>query len=185
MIEFGVITKVNYETSTATVTIESLEDYKLENVPVMQKLTGKSKSFVMPDVGTTVVVGFSEDRRPILLGCYFTEINLSPSKSNKYIKSFSDGTTIEYDIENSKLTGNIKGDIEVKVSGNAEISSDSNITLKASKIKIDGELETTAGIKVGAGIETTQDVKISGIGMLTHIHVTPNGPSGPPQSGGA
>lgn len=180
MIEFGVITAVDYTNSTANVTIESMDDYQLENVPVMQQLSGKSKSFTMPEVGTSVIVGFSEDKRAVILGCTYSEVNQSPSDSNKFMKSFSDGTTIEYDIDNSKLTANIKGDVSITLDGEAEITSSNNVTIKATKITLDGEVETTGKIKAGT------DVTVMGVSLVNHTHTGNMGsPTSPPIAGGA
>lgn len=179
MIEFGIITSVDYKNSTANVTIESMEDYSLENVTVMQELSGKSKSFIMPDVGTSVIVGFSEDRRAVILGCRFSEINQSPSDSNKFVKSFSDGTTIEYDIENSKLIANVIGTASITLNGDAEITSSSNVTIKATKITLDGDVETTGEIKAGT------DVTAMGVSLVKHTHTGNMGsPTSSPIVGG-
>lgn len=190
MIEFGVITEVNYEESTASVTIESLEDYSLEDVPVMQELTGKSKSFVMPEVGTTVVVAFSNDGRPVIQGCIFSKLNLSPTKTNKYLKKFSDGTLIEYDFESATLTAEIKGKAIITVDGDTEITSE-NLTFKATKITLDGKIEVTGKITAQAEIEATGeisslvDVKANTISLLTHQHTGNQGlPTSPPLPGG-
>lgn len=192
MIEFGVITDIDYKTSTANVTIEGMEDYSLENVPVMQQLSNKSKSFIMPDIGTHVIIGFSEDKRAVIIGCTYSEIDQSPSESNKFIKSFSDGTVIEYDIENSKLTATVKGTASITLDGDAEVTTSNNLTLKASKITLDGEIEATGKITANAEIEatgeivSTTDVKTNGISLLTHTHTGNQGaPTSPPIVGGA
>ena len=174
MIEFGVITSVNYEKSTASLTIESLEDYSLEDVPVMQQLTGESKSFVMPEVGTTVVIAFSNDGRPVIQGCIFSELNLSPTKTKKYLKKFSDGTLIEYDFESATLKAEIKGKAIITVEGDTKITSE-NLTFKATK-----------GIEAVGEITSTTDVKTNGISLLSHQHTGNQGaPTSPPISGGA
>lgn len=185
MIEFGVITSVNYEKSTASVTIESLEDYSLEDVPVMQQLTGESKSFVMPEVGTTVVIAFSNDGRPVIQGCIFSELNLSPAKTKKYLKKFSDGTLIEYDFESATLKAEIKGKAIITVEGDTEITSE-NLTFKATKITLDGNVEATKGIEAVGEITSTTDVKTNGISLLLHQHTGNQGaPTSPPLPGGA
>lgn len=179
MTEYGVITDINYQNCTANVTIEGMEDYSLENVPVMQQLSNKNKSFIIPDIGTSVIIAFSKDGRATIIGTYYSEINQSPSTSNKFIKLFSDGTLIEYDIENSKLTANIKGTASITIDGDAEVTTNSNLTLKASKIIIDGEMEVTGKIS------SLEDIKTNGVSLLTHTHTGNQGaPTSTPIAGG-
>lgn len=187
MIEFGVVTSVNYKEGTVNVTIESQDDHSLENVFVLQRFTQDHKSLSMPREKSIVAILVNEGRA-IVLGSIYSEINTSPSSTEKLILDLADGTKIEYDIENSKLTAN--------VNGVAEITSTGDFTIKAPKIIFDGEIEATGkitaqseieatgNIKTSGNIETT-DIEASGIKFLSHIHPTPNGPSGPPQSGGA
>lgn len=191
MIEFGTITTVDYESGTATVTVEGHEDYSLENVPVQQELTGDSKSLVIPEPGTKVVIAFSSDGRAVIQGCIYDNLNLSPTKTKKYLKQFSDGTLIEYDFESATLKAEIKGKAIIIVDGNTEITSD-NLVLKANKITLDGKIEATGKITAQSEIEATgeisslADVKTNGVSLLTHTHTGNQGaPTSPPIVGGA
>lgn len=171
MIEFGVVTSVNYKDATVNVSIESQDDYVLENVHVSQRFTYEHKSLSMPREKSIVAV-LANEGRAVVLGSIYSEINTSPSSTEKLILDLADGTKIEYDVENSKLTAN--------VNGVAEITSTGDFTIKAPKIIFDGDVEATGKI-----ISNT-DVETNGISLLSHQHTGNQGtPTSPPISGGA
>lgn len=113
-------------------------------------------------------------------------------------RTFSDGTTLEYDRKAHKLTASVKGDVEASVTGNVEV------TLQGSgKVTAGGALELTSAAKIGlntpalsmggsggGGTEaatqgnirhrgnitvTGGDVTVNGISFLSHVHDCPHG----------
>lgn len=66
------------------------------------------------------------------------------SSGDKFHRTFSDGTTLEYDRKAHKLTASVKGDVEASVTGNVEV------TLQGSgKVTAGGALELTSAAKIG------------------------------------
>lgn len=170
MIEFGVVTAVNYEYGTVNVSIEALDDTLLEDVPIMQRFTQDHKSLSMPRLKSIVVVALKEDGRAVVLGSFYSQINTSPSTTEKLILDLADGTKIEYDVENSKLVA--------KVNGTAEITSTGDFTIKAPTINLDGEVKATKSIT------SDIDVKVNSISLLNHTHTGNLGnPTSPPIGG--
>ena len=183
MIEFGVVTSVNYEEGTVNVSIESQDDHVLEDVSVLQRFTQDHKSLSMPRVKSIVAV-LVKNGRAVVIGSIYSKINLSPSTTEKLVLDLADGTKLEYDIENSKLTA--------QVNGKAEITCTEDFIIKAPNIKFDGKIEVTGKIIAQAEIEatgeitSTTDVKTNGVSLLNHKHTGNQGaPTSPPIPGGA
>ena len=179
----GIVQQVDYGLCLITVTIEGLEDYSIKDVHVVQGNTYENKSLNMPSIGETVVCIISDDDITYCIGGIYSEINTSQKSSENLSLILKDGTYINYDFKSKNLECEVKGNISAKCKSFSAEASDT-ITVKAPKIVLDGEVETTANVKTSGNIETT-DIKASGIGFLSHIHSTPDGPSGPVQSGGA
>ena len=47
------------------------------------------------------------------MGSIYSKINISPSTTEKLVIDLADGTKLEYDIENSKLTAQVNGKAEI------------------------------------------------------------------------
>lgn len=169
MIEFGIITGVDYENASVDVTIEGLEDRVLKEIPIVFNISSEFKLIDIMRKKVTAVIYMKDDGRAVCGGYIHSKSNPSEIKENKIIMNLADGTHIEYDLEKSKLTASLKGEVD--------ISTSSTIKLKAEKIIIDGELETTKSIKAGI------DITAMGISLLKHIHGTSNGPTTAPTGG--
>ena len=75
MIEFGVVTSVNYEEGTVNVSIESQDDHVLEDVSVLQRFTQDHISLSMPRVKSIVAV-LVKNGRAVVMGSIYSKINL-------------------------------------------------------------------------------------------------------------
>jgi phage baseplate assembly protein V len=69
---------------------------------------------------------------------------------------YKDGTFIQYDRKNKKLTISCEGDVEVIKSKNVSVKSDTKITLECNDVEVKGNLKVTKDI-----ISTTGDIKAS------------------------
>ena len=120
------------------------------------------------------------------------------SSGDKFHRTFSDGTTLEYDRAAHKLRASVRGDVEASVTGNVEVTLQGN-----GKVTAGGALELTSAAKIGlntpalsmggsggGGTEaatqgnirhrgtitvTGGDVTVNGISFLGHVHDCPHG----------
>ena len=120
------------------------------------------------------------------------------SSGDKFHRTFSDGTTLEYDRAAHKLRASVRGDVEASVTGNVEVTLQGN-----GKVTAGGALELTSAAKIGlntpalsmggsggGGTEaatqgnirhrgnitvTGGDVTVNGISFLAHVHDCPHG----------
>lgn len=66
------------------------------------------------------------------------------SSGDKFHRTFSDGTTLEYDRAAHKLRASVRGDVEASVTGNVEVTLQGN-----GKVTAGGALELTSAAKIG------------------------------------
>lgn len=90
------ISSVNYESGTASVTIQSQENQVITGVPFL------SMAYEMPGIGDTVAVIFEKPDgkigKGVILGKIFTSGNRPKiSGAGIFFKEFSDGASVRYD----------------------------------------------------------------------------------------
>ena len=157
-------------------------------------------AFDLPDVGDQVLCLFLGNglEEGFVLGSMYGAQMPPVSSGDKFHRTFSDGTTLEYDRAAHKLRASVRGDVEASVTGNVEV------TLQGSgKVTAGGALELTSAAKSGlnspalsmggsggGGTEaatqgnirhrgnitvTGGDVTVNGISFLAHVHDCPHG----------
>ncbi len=106
-------------------------------LPWLTGRAGKDKDWWAPDIGEQVMV-LSPSGEPaqgvVLLGVYQDGFPQPETDVNKRTVVFEDGTKVTYDRSAHKLDVIIKGDVDLKVDGEATI----NVTGKVD-LKVDGE----------------------------------------------
>lgn len=105
------------------------------------------KFYWIPDVGELVLCAFLEHglEQGFVIGAVYNEKDQTPVQDKeKFHIKFKDGSWIEYDRREHKLTAFIKGDINITASG--------NITLQAPVVNIVGNLEVQGNIHATGSI---------------------------------
>ncbi len=100
-------------------------------LPVMQKKTLKDKVYWMPDIQEHVVCLMDEhDEFGVVIGAIYSDADIPPVNSqDKYHVVFDDGTAIEYDRSEHKLTATVQGDIEATATGTINVEAGGDITI--------------------------------------------------------
>ena len=113
----------------------------------MVKQTKDNKDYWVPDIDEPVICIFLPTgiESGFILGAYYNQKDKPPViDQNKRTVKFKDGTIIEYDRKQHKLTADVKGDIDIKATGKIDINasgamnihSDTSINITAPKIDL-------------------------------------------------
>ena len=144
MVKVGIVESFNEENVTARVVFEDA-NLKSYDLPIMVKQTKDNKDYCVPDIGEPVICIFLPTgiESGFILGAYYNQKDKPPViDQNKRTVKFKDGTIIEYDRKQHKLTADVKGDIDIKatgkidmiVNGDISLQSGANIILTANRI---------------------------------------------------
>lgn len=118
IVRIGTVSSTNPETATVKVVFSDIDNMVTTDLPVIVPQGIKNKYYAMPDVGENVLCIFIGQGvgDGFCLGCFYTPSVIPPvSNQNKVHYAFEDGTFIEYDREEHKLTADVNGDADVKV----------------------------------------------------------------------
>ena len=157
-------------------------------LPVLVPRASADMAFDLPDVGDQVLCLFLGNglEEGFVLGSMYGAQTPPVSSGDKFHRTFSDGTTLEYDRAAHKLRASVRGDVEASVTGNVEVTLQGN-----GKVTAGGALELTSAAKIGGGgteaatqgnirhrgniTVTGGDVTVNGISFLAHVHDCPHG----------
>ena len=176
-------------------------------LPVLVSRASQDMEFDLPDIGDQVLCLFSGLglEEGWVLGSMYGRQAPPVSSGDKWHRTFSDGTTLEYDRAAHKLKASVQGDIEieatgnlqavlqgsgaVKASGTLEATSSQGIALNTLSLSMSGEggggteAVTQGTIRHrGTIIVSGGDVVVNGISFLGHVHeCAHDGKTGVPQ----
>ena len=128
-------------------------------LPVLAQRTVNDCEYDLPDIGQDVVVIFMPNGLEsgfVLGGFYNTNQRPNQTTPDIYQHSFKDGTFLQYDRSAHVLTADVKGDIVVKATGNADINVTGNVTEA-----VGGSLTATVTGNVTVASSATVTIKAS------------------------
>jgi len=130
----GEISSTNPEKGTVRVKFQDADKLVSFDLPTLFGSTLKDRKYKMPDVGEQVACLFQPNglETGVVLGCMYNAKDKPPANNQDIDHvTYEDGTVIEYDRKNHKLTANVKGDIDVTADGNITITAGGKIDLTA------------------------------------------------------
>ena len=131
-------------------------------IPVLQPGGLNSGSFYCPEVGDDVNVQFGpngETGDAYVNGSFYNVGNPPPTTDpNDRRTRFKDGAVFNYNQESHILSIDTPGPITIKTSGPVTLEADT-VTIKASKIRIEGEVEIEGSLKVTEDITSEQNIR--------------------------
>ena len=154
MVRVGIVTQVFSNQGTVRVKFDDQDGEVSYELPVIFKKTQKDKDYWLPDVGEQVLCVFLPYgiEQGFVLGAFYSEVDKPPVKDkNKRRIEFEDGSYVEYDRKEHKLTVEIKGEAEIKVEKDAKIEVSGNGELKVNgnaTVNVSGNVELSANGKV-------------------------------------
>ncbi|MBM7580002.1 phage baseplate assembly protein V [Jeotgalibacillus terrae] len=148
--QVGRVSSVFPERGTAKVYFKD-KDVVSRELPIVNRGSRNTKDFWMPSVDENVLCGFLDNtsRAGFILGSYFNELNESVSSTvNKRRIEFPDESVIEYDFTSNTFLLDIKGNVQIKATGNVTVQGDvisDGISLKNHTHNFSGSSGTTTG----------------------------------------
>lgn len=190
MLKFGIVTHIDESKALVRVQFTDIDAVISYWLPVLKAKTLKDKQYWMPDIGEHVVCLLDENgEEGVVLGAIYSDADSVPIVSrDKYHIKFSDGTIIEYDRTSHKLTADVKGDIDIKATGQCDvhcqnqifIKSTTNVTIQAPSLNIrggsptngtfEGTFSITGDLFVNGNIHATGSIIDEGGNTNHHSH---------------
>lgn len=140
MIKVGKVVAVDEKTCRVRVQLEDNDGVVTYWLPVVVPKTQRDKFYWLPDIGEEVVCAFLEHgiEQGFVLGAIYNEKDRVPVVSkDKFHVKFEDGTWIEYDRKEHKLTLEVMGNIEIRVNGQVFI---------VGNLEVNGNIHATGSI---------------------------------------
>ncbi|ELN6933056.1 phage baseplate assembly protein V [Vibrio navarrensis] len=132
MIQFGTIIEVQAKPLRYKV---QFDEHRVSGwIPMNVSHAAEVRSFKPLQVGEQVVVlkPFGAQGGVIVASLNQTKFDQPKEQLNLYYHEFPDGTWLEYDMEEHKLTGHVEGDLILTTAGNAKLTATQNVELKSS-----------------------------------------------------
>ncbi len=171
-IRVGIVDSTNPAKVTARVKIPDLDDLISHDLQVLQRKTRKDKDYWNPDLEEEVLCLFLGNglERGFVLGALYNKEDKPPANSqDKRCIVFEDGTRLEYDRKEHKLTADVKGDAVISTTGditaycnNFEVSAMGSVNISGNggvSLNPPGAAKVTASGKVCCAGSCSSDYK--------------------------
>ena len=159
IIRIGTIFEINVQTAKARVKIGELET---DFLPWANANSGSNNSWNPPEVDEQVIIlSPSGDLSQAVILPSLYKNNASDSDQNIKSITYQDGSKISFNVSSGTLDLDLKGDVAIKVVGNANIEGDNINITGSSNITLDGNVNL--GGSGGQGVARIGDkVEITG-----------------------
>jgi len=139
IIRIGTIFEINVQTAKARVKIGELET---DFLPWANANSGSNNSWNPPEIDEQVIIlSPSGDLSQAVILPSIYKNNASNSDQNIKSITYQDGSKISFNVSSGTLDLDLKGDVTIKVVGNANIEGD-NVNIKgSSNITLDGNVD--------------------------------------------
>ena len=139
IIRIGTIFEINYQTAKARVKIGELET---DFLPWANCNSGSNNIWNQPEIDEQVVIlSPSGDLSQAIILPSLYKNNASNSDQNIKSITYQDGSKISFNVSSGTLDLDLKGDVIIKVVGNANIEGDNINITASSNITLDGNVD--------------------------------------------
>ncbi len=139
IIRIGTIFEINYQTAKARVKIGELET---DFLPWANANSGSNNSWNPPEIDEQVIIlSPSGDLSQAVILPSLYKNNASDSDQNIKSITYQDGSKISFNVSSGALDLDLKGDVTIKVVGNANIEGDNINITASSNITLDGNVD--------------------------------------------
>ncbi|HAS8166960.1 TPA: phage baseplate assembly protein V [Vibrio vulnificus] len=174
MIQFGSIIEVQAKPLRYKVQFD--ENRVSGWIPMNVSHAAQVRSWKPLQVGEQVVVlkPFGAQGGVIVASLNQTKFDQPKDKLNLYYLEFPDGTWLEYDMEEHKLTGHVEGDLILTTAGNAKLTATQNVEIKSSgDMTFNSEGTMTFHSKGQMSQSTDATMNLHSAGEMTHSADSP------------
>ena len=144
LLRFGEVSGVDEENGTARVCLPDADKLVTMPLRVLQQRTLKDQHQELPDIGEQVVCLFAGQgfEQGVVLGAVYSDKAPCPAHEPQVqYRKYEDGTELEYDRKSHRLTGTVKGwvdltvekDVTVKVLQKVTIDAADDVLIKSGK----------------------------------------------------
>ena len=139
IIRIGTIFEINHQTAKARVKIGELET---DFLPWANANSGSNNSWNPPEIDEQVIIlSPSGDLSQAVILPSIYKNNASDSDQDIKSITYQDGSKISFNVSSGTLDLDLKGDITIKVLGNANIEGDNINITASSNITLDGNVD--------------------------------------------
>jgi phage baseplate assembly protein V len=139
IIRIGTIFEINHQTAKARVKIGELET---DFLPWANSNSGSNNSWNPPEIDEQVIIlSPSGDLSQAVILPSLYKNNASNSDQNIKSITYQDGSKISFNVSSGALDLDLKGDVTIKVVGNANIEGDNINITGSSNITLDGNVD--------------------------------------------
>lgn len=154
IIRIGTIFEINVQTAKARVKIGELET---DFLPWANANSGNNNSWNPPEIDEQVIIlSPSGDLSQAVILPSLYKNNASDSDQNIKSITYQDGSKISFNVSSGTLDLDLKGDVAIKVVGNANIEGDNINITGSSNITLDGNVDL--GDTGGQGVARIGDL---------------------------
>lgn len=207
IIRIGFVNARQPETMRVKVTLPDTVGAPLvtDFLPVICPRACGDMQYDLPDVGDQVLVLFLAYglEQGFVVGSMFGKQKPPVQSGDKWHRTFRDGTTLEYDRSEHKLTANVQGDVEITATGNlkaeiqgelaaksqgpASVESQAQLSLAAPAMNMGGPGGGATNSQMRGNFNLTDgDIVAEMISLRSHTHICPacGAETSPPVGGG-
>ncbi len=186
LFKVGEVSSVDPVKCTARVVFDDEDSINSYDLPIMQRNTFGNHDFQCPDVGEDVLVMFlgpGQEDGFIIGSFYAGEVTPPESSQDKRTVVFKDGTRFSYDRKNGSITvpqGLTINCTNQTINASSKTTINSPLTEFTGNVIVRGKFTGQGGLAISGGsgstavvtgsVEVTQDVKASGISLVSHTH---------------
>lgn len=172
-------------------------------LPVLCRRACEDMEYDLPDINDQVLCVFLPIglEQGFVIGSMYGKQSPPVTNPDKVHRAFRDGTIVEYDRGEHKLTASVQGDVVITATGNVavtgqtiQLNGQSSITMNAPTITIQGTISTSSqgggagSVTMNGNVQVNNgDIQADLVSLKSHIHqgVQPGGgTSGSPVGGG-
>lgn len=134
VLRFGTVVGVDETSGSARVQLGDADNMVSYSLRVRQSRTLKDQHQEMPDLGEHVACLFSGQglEQGLVLGAVYSDADACPGlPPHVWYRKFADGTEVMYDREEHKLSGTVKGEVDLTVEQDTRLKVLQKLTLDA------------------------------------------------------
>jgi len=174
---FGVVAELDEAAARVRVDVDGM---RTDWLPWLERRAGpNARTWLAPDVGEQVVVAcpYGDPSQGVVIGSVYRQSFPAPAGSKAIHRTeYPDGTVVEYDGEQTRLTVNVGGGSVVVNCATATVHASESVEIDSPTVHATGDVNIDGNVSVQGKIDSQGDmtsqgeVKAGSIGLKAHHH---------------